>query len=87
MFSPGERHKRRLIVKIFLFLQNENMLNPPIIPNQELQRTASSDTEKSESEAFDKNFKPKGAIAFFLLLVLLGMVIWFGIYFLMLERI
>lgn len=36
---------------------------------------------------FDKNFKPKGAIAFFALLVLLGMVIWYGIYFLMLERI
>lgn len=36
---------------------------------------------------FDKNFKPKGAIAFFVLLVLLGMVIWYGIYFLMLERI
>lgn len=38
-------------------------------------------------QAFDKNFKPKGAIAFFVLLVLLGMVIWYGIYFLMLERI
>jgi len=38
-------------------------------------------------EAFDKNFKPKGAIAFFVLLMLLGMVIWYGIYFLMLERI
>jgi hypothetical protein len=37
--------------------------------------------------AFDKNFKPRGAITFFILLVLLGMVIWYGIYFLMLERI
>jgi Cytochrome c oxidase subunit IIa family len=36
---------------------------------------------------FDKNFKPKGAIAFFILLVLLGLVIWYSIYFLMLERI
>jgi len=36
---------------------------------------------------FDRNFKPRGAIAFFLLLILLGMVIWFGIYFLMLDRI
>jgi len=43
------------------------------------------DTEKDL--AFDRNFKPKGAIAFFVLLVLLGMVIWYGIYFLMLERI
>ncbi len=36
---------------------------------------------------FDKSFKPKGAIAFFLLLVLLGLIIWFGIYFLMLSRV
>jgi hypothetical protein len=35
---------------------------------------------------FDKNFKPKGAIAFFILLIILGAVIWYGIYFLMLER-
>ena len=41
-----------------------------------------------ESEQdFDRNFKPRGAIAFFILLVLLGMTIWYGIYFLMLERI
>jgi hypothetical protein len=38
-------------------------------------------------ESFDRNFKPRGAFAFFLLLVLLGMVIWYGIYFLMLDRI
>ena len=37
-------------------------------------------------QSFDKNFKPKGAIAFFLLLILLGSIIWFGIYFLMLDR-
>jgi hypothetical protein len=36
---------------------------------------------------FDKNFKPRGAIAFFLLLIILGSIIWFGIYLLMLERI
>ena len=35
---------------------------------------------------FDRNFKPKGAIAFFILLVILGLVIWYGIYFLMLAR-
>lgn len=35
---------------------------------------------------FDKNFKPRGAIAFFILLIILGAVIWYGIYFLMLER-
>ena len=34
-----------------------------------------------------ENFQPKGAIAFFVCLVLLGLIIWFGIYFLMLSRI
>jgi hypothetical protein len=37
-------------------------------------------------EQFDREFKPKGAIAFFVLLVILGLVIWYGIYFLMLAR-
>ena len=43
--------------------------------------------ELSPEEQFDKNFKPKGAIAFFVLLVILGLIIWYGIYFLMLERV
>jgi hypothetical protein len=34
-----------------------------------------------------EKFYPSGAIAFFVALVLLCLVIWFGIYFLMLERI
>jgi hypothetical protein len=38
-------------------------------------------------EKFDREFKPKGAMAFFVLLVILGLIIWYGIYFLMLERI
>jgi len=37
-------------------------------------------------EEFDKNFQPKGAIAFFILLIILGAIIWYGIYFLMIER-
>ena len=44
-----------------------------------------SKEEFNEAE-FDKNFKPKGAIAFFILLIILGAVIWYGIYFLMLAR-
>jgi len=43
--------------------------------------------DKGREEAFDRNFKPRGAIAFFLVLIFLGMVIWYGIYFLMLDRI
>jgi hypothetical protein len=34
-----------------------------------------------------EKFQPRGAIAFFLLLIVLGLIIWFGIYFLMLERV
>ena len=49
--------------------------------------TSDTITPAEPDLAFDKNFKPKGAIAFFVLLILLGMVIWYGIYFLMLERI
>ena len=33
-----------------------------------------------------EKFIPKGAIAFFILLVLLGLFIWFAIYYLMLSR-
>jgi hypothetical protein len=50
-----------------------------------MERTDLPALENAEME-FDKNFKPKGAIAFFILLVILGAVIWFGIYFLMLKR-
>ena len=44
-----------------------------------------SSTQLSEQE-FDQQFKPKGAVAFFILLVILGLIIWYGIYFLMLAR-
>jgi len=37
-------------------------------------------------DQFDANFKPKGAIAFFVLFMILGAIIWFGIYFLMIKR-
>jgi hypothetical protein len=44
-------------------------------------------TKQNESDHFDQTFRPKGAFAFFILLAILGLAIWFGIYFLMLERI
>lgn len=34
----------------------------------------------------DEKFFPKGAIAFFIGLLVLGAVIWFSIYFLMINR-
>jgi hypothetical protein len=43
-------------------------------------------SKEDSDQQFDKNFIPKGAITFFVLLILLGLIIWFGIYFLMLER-
>lgn len=35
----------------------------------------------------EKKFIPKGAMAFFILLVILSLVFWFGIYFLMISRV
>jgi hypothetical protein len=49
-------------------------------------REATRPTLSKEDQQFDQNFTPKGAIAFFVLLILLGAIIWFGIYFLMLDR-
>jgi hypothetical protein len=40
-----------------------------------------------EQSQLKEKFVPKGALAFFVLLVVLCLVIWFGIYFLMLRRI
>ena len=54
---------------------------------QEIVKTGKPKTELSPDQAFDQQFKPKGAIAFFVLLIILGLAIWYGIYFLMLERI
>jgi hypothetical protein len=52
-----------------------------------MEQTGIHKTQAEISEAeFDANFKPKGAIAFFILLVILGAIIWYGIYFLMLQR-
>jgi hypothetical protein len=50
-----------------------------------IERENFPDSEKDN--AFDRNFKPRGAITFFIMLVLLGMVIWYGIFFLMHVRI
>lgn len=50
---------------------------------EQIQDLLSSEAEKQ----FDRDFKPRGAILFFILLILLGLIIWYGIYFLMLERI
>ena len=44
-------------------------------------------TEAASELEFDRNFKPRGAIAFFILFVILGLIIWFGIYFIMLGRV
>jgi hypothetical protein len=57
---------------------------------EEIDRPLETDAVRSaflSDQQFDEDFKPRGAIAFFVLLVLLGAVIWYGIYFLMLERI
>jgi hypothetical protein len=50
------------------------------------QRTPIQASPVSEQE-FDRNFKPKGAIAFFILLVIMALIIWYGIYLIMASRI
>ena len=50
-----------------------------------MEKTDLTALENSDQE-FDRNFKPKSAIAFFIILVILGLIIWYGIYFLMLQR-
>jgi hypothetical protein len=37
-------------------------------------------------ETPEKKFKPVGAMAFFVALVLLSLAFWYGIYFLMIQR-
>ena len=49
--------------------------------------TSANETGSKKDENFDRAFRPKGAIAFFGLLILIGMIIWFGIYLLMLSRV
>jgi len=39
-----------------------------------------------ESRQNNDKFFPKGAIAFFILLVILSLGFWYGIYFLMIQR-
>jgi hypothetical protein len=74
MFSIVSSHEHLNLLKIFLQIKKTQM-HPGNFP------------EPAADDQFDKNFKPKGAIAFFILLVILGLIIWFGIYFLMMERI
>jgi hypothetical protein len=50
-------------------------------------KTSIAPPRVKEEDAFDKSFKPVGATAFFIALVILGLIIWYGIYFLMLERV
>ena len=42
--------------------------------------------EETHGKTVPEKFVPRGAIAFFILLLLLGGAIWFGIYFIMLSR-
>jgi hypothetical protein len=49
-------------------------------------QTENLESDITKEKQFEKDFKPKGAIAFFILLVLLGLFIWFSIYYLMLNR-
>jgi len=49
---------------------------------------ASSGAQATSDQSFisDDQFRPRGAMAFLIVLLLLGAVIWFGVYYLMLQR-
>jgi hypothetical protein len=70
-------------------MEQPEMLQPDYaaIESLRIKLAEASLRKKTSDENFDKNFKPRGAIAFFILLVILGLIIWFGIYFLMLQRV
>ena len=38
------------------------------------------------TELHEEKFKPKGAMVFLILLVILDLILWYGTYFLMLSR-
>lgn len=48
--------------------------------------TTQIDISSFKIEKEEKEFFPNGAIVFFILLIVLCLVIWYGIYFLMLAR-
>ena len=58
----------------------DTLLNPDQRPEQ-------IHTVSENGNELVEKFFPSGAIAFFIVLVILCIVIWFGIYFLMIERI
>lgn len=60
------------------------MIKPDSLEVDEIHPVDLSDFNGKKNE---EKFFPHGAIAFFILLIALCLVIWFGIYFLMLDRI
>lgn len=49
--------------------------------------TSIAEPAKTADQEFDKKFRPSGALAFFVLFLILGLIIWYGIYLIMLQRI
>jgi hypothetical protein len=45
-----------------------------------------TDPGEHQPPAEEQKFFPAGAIAFFILLVILSLLFWYGMYFLMIER-
>jgi len=57
-----------------------------IPPRVVIKETKYPPMSASSSRESPEKFVPRGAIAFFALLIFIGLVIWFGIYFVMLAR-
>jgi hypothetical protein len=84
MFNNYCHQKVTLAVRVVL--QELKIYFMETMETTELTRIRVPKNEMTEEE-FDAGFKPKGAIAFFILLLVLGGIIWYGIYFIMLSRV
>ena len=59
---------------------------PTIIPGELQVVDPQIDADQGNTPVKDEKFFPIGAIVFFICLVLLSLIFWYGIYILMIER-
>ena len=52
----------------------------------QIETTSKAETPESRDPEPELRFFPSGAIVFFILLVILALLFWYGIYFLMIKR-
>ena len=91
--QPHGNQPKQKLTKISFLLQAHHLF--PHTTKIFLRRSNASKMENIEQEKIfiagrsntEKEFRPTGAIAFFVVLILLSLATWFGIYLLMLQRV